>query len=685
MRYVPTLMAGVLLFASCVCAQELKTVDPADIANLKQVSDPQISPDGKDVAYVVSTPVDPGKHKDARIWLSPTDVAGQARPFIFGGGTDTTPRWSPDGTSIAFLSDRKNPLSQQKTGPFHFSIVGAEGRDDLTREDDPKAHDDAESEMQLWIISLHGGEATPLTGLPGGIKSFAWSHDGKFIAFVRRDLDSNAERARKKLKNDYILVDQDYKYDRLWIYDLAQHQARLLTRTNINVDAFDWSPNGTQLVARVSPTPRMDDYWRVSKIVLLDVQTGTIQKTLEEHAGYVQPRWSPDGHRVVFSKETAKRITDTHAIYDLDSGKEITIEDGYSGSVKQLLWTPDSKSVIGESFEGAHTVILRADASTGAVSAIKGIEPPDGSITVSNDGAAIAYLGSDMRHAPEVWVYAHDHAQMLTDTNPQVKGWKLGSEREIEWKSSKDGRTIYGVLVLPPDYQKGKRYQTIVHIHGGPEEAWTTGWHGSWYNYAAMLSSHGYVVLLPNPRGSDGQGPSFAEADYKDWGGGDFQDVMDGVDYVIAQGITDPARMAIGGWSFGGFMTAWAVTHTDRFKAGMVGAGVTDLYSMATTTDIAPSFEDGYLGTYASSRQFYDAHSSVRFLEQCHTPVLVLHGEADPRVPISQGEEFYYGLRFLGREAVMVRYPREPHIFTEREHQIDSLGRILAWYDSHLK
>lgn len=132
-------------------------------------------------------------------------------------------------------------------------------------------------------------------------------------------------------------------------------------------------------------------------------------------------------------------------------------------------------------------------------------------------------------------------------------------------------------------------------------------------------------------------------------------------------------------------MTAWAVTHTDRFKAGMVGAGVTDLYSMATTTDIAPSFEDGYLGTYASSRQFYDARSSVRFLEQCHTPVLVLHGEADPRVPISQGEEFYYGLRFLGREAVMVRYPREPHIFTEREHQIDSLGRILAWYDSHLK
>ena len=684
MKYVPTLMAGMLLCVSYMCAQELKTVGPADIANLKQVSDPQISPDGNEVAYVVTTPVDPGKHKDARIWLLPTGAGGQAHPFITASGTDTTPRWSPDGNSIAFLSDRANPLSE-KTGPFHFSIVGAEGRDDLTRADGPEVKDEAESEMQLWIISLHGGEATPLTDIPGGVKSFAWSRDGKFLAFVRRDMDSKTERERKKLKNDHILVDQDYKYDRLWIYDLAQHQARLLTKTNINIDAFDWSPNGTQLVARVSPTPRINDYWRVSKIVLLDVQTGTVQKTLEERAGYIQPRWSPDGHRVVFSKETAKQITDTHVIYELGTGKEFTIEDAYSGSVRQLLWMPDSKSVIGESIEGAHTLILRADAATGAVSTIKGVEAPDGSITVSGDGATLTYLGSDMRHAPEVWVTAHEHSRMLTDTNPEVKGWKLGLEREIEWKSSKDGKTIHGVLVLPPDYQEGKRYPTVVHIHGGPEEAWTTGWHGTWYNYAAMLSSHGYVVLLPNPRGSDGQGPSFAEADYQDWGGGDFQDVMDGVDYVSARGFTDPNRVAIGGWSFGGFMTAWAVTHTDRFKAGMVGAGVTNLYSMATTTDIAPSFEDGYLGTFASSRQFYDAHSPVRFLDQCHTPVLVLHGEADPRVPISQGEEFYYGLRFVGREAVMVRYPREPHIFTEREHQIDSLGRILAWYDTHLK
>lgn len=159
---------------------------------------------------------------------------------------------------------------------------------------------------------------------------------------------------------------------------------------------------------------------------------------------------------------------------------------------------------------------------------------------------------------------------------------------------------------------------------------------------------------------------------------------MAGVDYLIQQGITDPNRMAIGGWSFGGYMTTWAITHTDRFKAALDGAGVTDLFSLATTTDIAPSFLRSYMGPLATNAALYDKNSPVRYLSHCHTPVLVMDGEADTRVPMSQGQEFYHGLRFMGREAVMITYPREPHIFTERAHKIDSLTRILHWYDAHL-
>ena len=657
-----------------------KVVDPADIANLKQVSTPQISPDGKSVVYVVTTPVAAGKHKNAHIWIASTDAQGSARPFAMSEGTDTDPRWSPDGQSIAFLSDRRNPLGDSAASTFHFQLAGVDDRPDLK---DTEMHAD-DPKMQLWLLSLHGGEAVPLTYIFGGIKTFRWSRDGKSIAFLRTDQDSKAERERKKDKNDEIEADKNYKYDRLWIYDVALRQARLVSRTDINIDAFDWSPDGQSIVVRASPTPRIDDYWRVSKVAVLSAQTGQITRTIEERSGYASPKWSPDGRRIACSRMRDKGITDEHVIFDLDAGKETLVESKFQGTIDEVEWMPDGSAVLAQSIKSAHTEMLKVDARNADFSIMPMVKTPAGEISVSADGRRIAYLAQTSIQPDEVWVYGDAKAICVTDTNPQVRGWKLGTQREVSWRNSRDGHVIYGVVDLPPGYAEGTRYKTIVHVHGGPEEAWTLGWHGNWYNYAALLSSQGYVVLLPDPRGSQGQGPAFAEANYQDWGGNDFQDILDGVDSLVKQGIADPDRLAIGGWSFGGFMTSWALTHTDRFKAGMVGAAVTDLYSMATTTDISPSFEQSYFGELQASRQVYDQHSPARFIAQCHTPVLVLHGEADQRVPISQGEEFYNGLRFLGRDVQMVRYPREPHIFTEREHQIDSLSRILKWYDTHL-
>jgi dipeptidyl aminopeptidase/acylaminoacyl peptidase len=465
---------------------------------------------------------------------------------------------------------------------------------------------------------------------------------------------------------------------------MATHQARLVTRTDLNIDAFDWSPDGRSVVARVSPTPRIDDYWRVSKVVFLKVEDGTVARTLEEHSGYTSPRWSRDGHHIACSRMREKGITDEHVLFDIDSGKSTVVEARFKGTIDDMEWLPDSSGVLAQAIDGAHTTILKVDAASGIGKPFPELTTSAGEISVSDDGKRFSFIGQTATQPDEVWMYQDGKAVVLTDTNPQVKGWTLGTEREISWKNSRDGHVVHGVVDLPPGYVAGTPYKTIVHVHGGPEEAWTLGWHGNWYNYAALLASHGYVVLLPDPRGSQGQGPEFAEANYQDWGGGDFQDILDGVDFLVKQGIADPERLAIGGWSFGGFMTSWAVTHSDRFKAGMVGAAVTDLYSMATTTDISPSFEQSYFGDLQQFRRIYDEHSPVRFVSQCHTPVLVLHGEADPRVPISQGEEFYNSLRFLHRDVEMVRYPREPHIFTEREHQVDSLTRILNWYDSHL-
>jgi dipeptidyl aminopeptidase/acylaminoacyl peptidase len=680
------LLSAVLLAGVSASSQSLKMVEPADIAGIRAVTEPRIAPDGRHVVYVVNTPVEPGAPANRHIWIASTEGAVDPHPYILSGGVDSDPRWSPNGKSLAFLSTRKNPLSG--TVNFTQKLVNAEGHDDLKPAKESAKNDAAAEEPQLWLLPAAGGEAQPLTDLPGGIKQIEWSRDGRFIAFVRRDIDTPKEREDKLHKIDQEQVDANYKFDRLWVYELATHQARLVTRTDTNIDDYSWSPDGKQLLARVSPTPRIDDYWRVSKIVLLDAASGAVTRIIEEHAGYATPRFSPDGRHLTYSRMRPLHITDEHILLDLATGKSTLFESFTSGTVEQMEWTPDGRAVIAEVVEGTHTLAIMVDVAAGTATRLAesaGVAPFEASFSFSEDGSKIAYLANSFTSATDVWLLSGGKSARLTDTNPQVAQWKLGTQREISWKNTKDGKLVYGIVVLPPDYTPGKRYKTVVHVHGGPEEAWTAGWHGSWYDYAALLSSQGYVVLLPNPRGSDGQGPAFTEGNYKDWGGGDFADVQSGVDYLIAQGIADPDKLVIGGWSFGGFMTAWTVTHTDRYKAAMVGAGVTDLFSMATTTDIAPSFEDGYLGVYAGNFKSYDLHSPIRSLDQCHTPVLVLHGGADKRVPLSQGQEFYYGLRFLGRETQMVVYPREPHIFGESAHQIDSLQRILDWYASHLK
>ena len=678
-----------LILAATQLQAQKTTIQPADIVNLKKVADPVVSPDGMLVAYTVEIPVAAGQHRNAHIWLAPAASTGDGRPFAYSDAAEDSPAWSPDGTHLAFLSNRANPLAQGEASPYHFSLAPGSERKDipipLVKPADKGAKPEVDPDaMQLWWISLSGGEAEPLTYLPGGIRSFQWSPDGKSIAFVRTDTDTPEERERKQAKNDQNLINRDYKYDRLWVYDLAAHQARLLTTGNMNIDTLDWSPDNATIVSRVSPTPRLDDYWRVSRIIVFDAHTGGVVKTLEENSGYAKPTFSHDGLRLAFSRFTARKITDEHFVRTLADGHEIKLESILPGTIREMHWMGAGSHLFVSQIVATHDEHSDFDAAAAKATAIHGFPAQSESFDVTRDGGSLGFLGESPTEPADPYVWKAGEAHAIATLNPQVAHWDIGSQQEVSWKNPKDGRTIYGVVVLPPKYQAGTRYKTIVHIHGGPEEAWELGFNGNWYNYATLLASHGYVVLLPDPRGSEGQGPAFTEANYQDWGGGDFEDIMAGVDYLIAQGISDPQKLAVGGWSFGGYMTSWTITHTDRFKAAMVGAGVTDLFSMATTTDISPSFLQSYMGELQANRAIYDRESPVRYVQNCHTPVLVLHGEADPRVPISQGEEFYHGLLFLKKDTQMVTYPREPHIFKEQAHQIDSLTRILAWYDAHL-
>ena len=524
-----------------------------------------------------------------------------------------------------------------------------------------------------------------LTDLPNGVKSFKWSRDGKSILFIRRDGETKEEKERKQRKDDQELVDLDYHFDRLWTYDLASHTARLITKTNENIDDVDPSPDGTRAVVRISPTPVLNDYWYVSKVAVIDLSLGDVRKVLTDRAAPQAVHWFRGGDKLAYGEKTEKEIAELSVIEDLTSGKKTIYGRDLKASIRSAEWNGDGASLTIEGVEATRSFFATVNAASGEIVKLADVTADGYEFTISDDGQTIAYLGQSPARPDDIWIYTKGGGpKSLTETNPQIAGWDLGKVQEISWPSSKDARKIYGVLVLPPDYIPGTPHKTVVHAHGGPFEAWQSGWLGTWYEWAQLLASHGYVVLAPNPRGSEGQGAAFQEANFEDWGGDDFQDVMDGVDLLIKQRIADPARLGIGGWSYGGFMTSWAITHTDRFKAAVVGAAVTDLYGMSTTTDISPNFLNEFFGNFAGNRKLYDEHSPMRYIERWHTPALVLHGDADARVPTFQGQEFYHGLKLLGREAEFVRYPREPHIFAEREHQIDSLQRIIDWFDGHL-
>lgn len=668
-----------LLASESNAAPSRKTVDPADIVNLIGVTGAQISPDGASVAYVMDS------GDSSSLWVVGTDQKSPARRLAGADESATSPRWSPDGRSIAFLSSRPNPHAAD--GTFRFTIANADDRIDFHAKGDAlrdAVESDALPGQQIWLVAAEGGEPLPLTNIRGNVRNFKWSRDGRFLAFTRKDQETRAEARRREKRQDGIVVGESPKYSRLWLYDMSTHEARLLTRGNTNIVDYDWSPDGSRIAATVSETPRIDDVENRLSVMTFKTGTGQVDRTLPGFASERMVRWSPDGHALGYIQLAPTTDTGIPVLADLASGKRVVVGAGALLGVADMVWNGDGKSLTALVLRGATYSLARVDAASGAVSDLEPLAGAAEKITVSSDGRKIAFVEETPQHPGEVYVFSGTAARSLTSTNPQVAAWDLGSQQALSWKSSKDGRVIHGVVLFPPDYDSKRRYKTIVHLHGGPVGAWTLGFHGSWYDWGLVLASHGYVVLLPDPRGSSGQGPDFSAANDRDWGSAEFQDIMDGVDLLVARKIADPDRLGIGGWSYGGFLTAWTVTHTNRFKAAVAGAAMGDLFSMATSTDIAPSFLTRYFGPLASNRSLYDAHSPARFLEACHTPTLVVDGEEDARVPIGQGETLFNGLRFMGREAKMIRYPREGHFFSERPHQQDSLEQMLAWYDSHL-
>jgi dipeptidyl aminopeptidase/acylaminoacyl peptidase len=634
------------------------------------VSDVQIAPDGQQVAYVTAPASAEGEAPVSQIWLV-SAAGGPPRRLTTSEGIDGAPRWAPDGRRIAFISDRK----QRGTS-------------------------------QLYLLDLSGGEATRLTDGEGAAGAPAWSPDGTKLAFTVRDAETEEEKKRKEERDDAKVIDGSIKRAGLWMLDVPDDPAAAAalpeTRRvspegmHIGSDAdagFSWAPDGSALVAACSPSPKADDTFSPELVVLsLD---GEAKRLGRYEGALLTPKYNADGSTIAFvgAEEVIPALFSLQTI-PATGGEPRIVLPGYEGSFYVFHWLPEGDRILAMVETGQRSGVQVVDLEAGDVrDAFEPFEQPGSirALSLTPDGTRAAFVRADDTSFGEVYVAdlstgsrqaLGGSPRKLTDLNPWTREHDFGAVREIAWTSF-DGMQIQGIVILPVGYQPGQRYPLHVHIHGGPCGAWTRHLFAGWHDWGQFLAQRGYAVFLPNPRGSSGRGTTFLCEIVGCYGEPDFQDIMTGVDHLIDEGIADPDQLVVGGWSGGGFLTNWTITHTDRFKAAISGAGIANWVSFQGTADVRSVF-DRYLGDVTQDVDVHWRLSPIRTISQAKTPTLILYGEADARVPPSQGHELYEGLKSRGVETQLVLYPREPHGIGERKHQLDLLQRVVDWYDRHL-
>jgi len=637
-----------------------KLFGTAEVMRIARVSSPRISPDGARIAYLVASfeggkSVDGGSSDEpwksiTQLWVVPAaGPASAARQYTRGKKSVSNPKWSPDGKILAFTMD---------------------------------AGDEKDAKPQVWFMYADGGEAWQVTKHKSGVSGFEFSPDSKTLLLQATVPDPEDKEKREKQKDDAIVVDHDLKMQQLWTWNIATSEEKQLTKDNATVSDPQWSPDGTHLTFTTNPTPRADES-SLSTAWLFDMATGNRRKLEGDPFSTFSARWSRDGKSIAYLSTTGESVYQVDlfvAAADGSAARKLT--GSFELSAGEPNWSPDGKTIYFSTPSREAIEVFAADAANGGIHQVAAKPGTIQLNEISANGTAVG-TWSDPAHPDEVFRsdLTFSSIEPITSHNSWLSDYALGATEVVKWKSSKDAMEIDGVVTKPVDFDGSHKVPFLLNPHGGPTGASFLSFSPS----AQIMAANGYMVLQPNFRGSIGRGEKFARGNQNDWGDGDYKDDMSGVQAMVDRGWADPNRLGAFGWSYGGYMTFWIDTQTDRFKAISPGAGLPDLYAMYSQSDI-----HAYMRLYFNEKapwdnfQEYWDHSPMKYVNNVKTPTMILHGQSDTRVPIPQSQEFYRALVERHVPVEYVVYPRENHGFTEPYHLVDRMQRYLVFFGKYL-